>query len=245
MADVFPTTWPTAEPLLLGKRPYEYYKNRANKRLQSVTTIIKNCGWSGRALQIWANQQGLAGRNIQEALQPEADAGTIAHYFAECFAKQKRPDLTKLPCETEDQLKKKNEAVGRAQNAFIGFHDWVQREQPKWVANELKLVSEIHQFAGTIDAVALIRNVLVLVDFKTAKGVYADHVIQVAAYRELLREAKFDIRDTLILQIHKDDATFMPHPIVEEKLAAGWDVFKLCLSMSPYKKVLDSWAKED
>jgi len=243
--ETFKTEWALAEPLVLGKRSADYYKNAAGKRLQSVTTLIKNLGWSGRALQIWANRQGLKGLDIQQALKPEAEAGTLAHYYCECFIKNLRPDLSKIPQETADEKKRLSEVSDRAQNAFLGFMSWLEREKPQWVASELKLVSEANQFGGTIDAVALIKGVLTLVDFKTANGIYSDHIIQVAAYRELLKEHRFDVQATMVLQIPKDDGDFMPHIIVEEKLQAGWKAFQFCQQVSPLKKILDSWKGDD
>jgi len=241
----FDPTWPMAEPLVLGQRSYDYYKNAAFKRLQSVTTIIKNCGWSATGLMYWANAEGLEGRNIRDARKPEADAGTLAHYYAECYSRQLRPDLTQIPDQTEKEKQLKADCLEKAQTAFLGFLDWVNREEPEWVSNELKLVSEKYQFGGTIDSFCLLKGVPTLVDFKTSKSLYPDHIMQVAAYKQLLEEHEFQIDQVIVLMMNKEDGSFMPHPIVDEKLKAGWECFELCRAMSPYKKVLDSWTAKN
>jgi len=241
--NVFLPDWPMADPLLLSERKKPY--KLKGRTIPSVTTILKNLAWSQPGLLHWANKLGLEGRTLEDGRKPEADAGKMAHYFADCFAKQLRPDLTKIPTETEEQRQKKTDCEAKAQTAFLGFYDWAQREKPKWVGTELELIDEAQDFAGTIDALALIRDTLVLVDYKTSKAVYADYIIQVAAYRELLRTHRYDIHQVLILQMNKEDGSFMPHPIVEEKLRHGWEVFKLLKAVHPYKKVLDSWAGRD
>lgn len=241
---VFNEAWPVAEPLILGKRKADYYKNQAGKRLQSVTTIIKHLGWNARVLMKWANKQGLKGVDIDQ-YKPEADVGTICHYLAECYAKSIMPNLTKIPEETQVEKDYKKDVVERAQTAFLGFVDWVSRTDPKWVSNELKLVSEKYQFAGTIDAVALVNGTLTLIDFKTSKGVYSDHYIQVSAYRELLREHNFDIKDVLLLQFDKETGNFMPHVIPEEILTPAWEVFQMCQKLTPYQKLLDKFSERE
>ena len=46
-----------------------------------------------------------------------------------------------------------------------------------------------HAYAGTIDAVAIKGDELVVVDWKTSNGLYAEHMLQVAAYAKALQNA--------------------------------------------------------
>ena len=46
-----------------------------------------------------------------------------------------------------------------------------------------------HAYAGTIDAVAIKGDELVIVDWKTSNGLYAEHMLQVAAYARALKNA--------------------------------------------------------
>lgn len=241
VSPIFDPGWPMAEPIVLGKRSYDYYKNAAKKRLKSVTTIIKNLGWSADGLKFWANEEGLKGRNLKDGLKPEADAGTVAHYFAECYSRKIRPDLTQLPRANDEEVKATDLAVETAQTAFVGFVDWVNRVKPQWVATELKLVSEKHQFGGTIDSFCILEGVPTLVDFKTSKALYADHIIQVSAYKKLMEEHGFQIDQVQILMMNKIDGTFIPHIIQHELLEPAWEAFLELQSLGNKKKILDPY----
>ena len=70
---------------------------------------------------------------------------------------------------------------------------------PDWyVSHDLDVISAIeeelgevvtHAYAGTIDAVAIKGDELVIVDWKTSNGLYAEHMLQVAAYARALKNA--------------------------------------------------------
>ena len=57
------------------------------------------------------------------------------------------------------------------------------------IAAECQVVSEIHRYGGTLDLVATIDGVPSLLDFKTGRGVYPEHRIQLAAYGQAWNEA--------------------------------------------------------
>ena len=53
---------------------------------------------------------------------------------------------------------------------------------------EVSLASETHAFGGTLDAVGMIGDALILLDWKCANAVYADYLYQLAAYGLLWNE---------------------------------------------------------
>ena len=57
------------------------------KRVPGVTTITGNLGWSKEALIRWANRQGLAGTELEDARKGPAQTGTIAHAAIEAEIK--------------------------------------------------------------------------------------------------------------------------------------------------------------
>jgi len=242
--EVFKLEWAMADPLVLNKSRRDRYKNKAGIAIPSVTGVLGNLGWNKNALNYWANSIGLQGIPIRE-YKSEADCGTIAHYFCECFIKQNRPDLTKLPQETTEQKAKLEDIVPRAQNAFMGFLDWQARVQPNYIQSELKLISERYQYGGTLDIIARVGSGLTLIDLKSSKGVYADFIIQLAAYLNAARENGYNIESVMLLQLGKEDGTFMPHPIQPEQLNMGFDVFQHLLPIARARKVLDKFGQEE
>lgn len=78
----------------------------------------------------------------------------------------------------------------KARTAFAAFRKWRDQFHVRAHAQECSLVSEKLQFGGTLDTVAVIRNSLGLLDFKTSASgeVYEDMVLQLAAYGILWNE---------------------------------------------------------
>jgi hypothetical protein len=81
-------------------------------------------------------------------------------------------------------------APEKARAAFKAFRQWRAKFHVEPHVQEVSLISEKHQFGGTLDTVAHIRNGLGLLDFKTSKDgtVYPEHVWQLAAYGLLWEE---------------------------------------------------------
>ncbi len=53
---------------------------------------------------------------------------------------------------------------------------------------EVPLVSERYRFGGRLDAIGVVGNEMVLVDWKTSNSVYLDYTLQLAAYSLLWEE---------------------------------------------------------
>ena len=72
-------------------------------------------------------------------------------------------------------------------DCLMSFVAWVQERRPQFVAHDLTVWSEAHDYAGTLDFafvedVAGVRT-LVLPDAKTSKEIWPSHELQVSAYR--------------------------------------------------------------
>ena len=157
--------------------PRTIYRARDGERLKGTTTIISRFKDSG-GLLYWANQQGLDGKTLQEARQPAATAGTMAHKLVEHHVNGW--DMPPLDGDADMQ-----EAAGRA---FGNFLTWAEQSRLAFLHTEHALVSEKYRFGGRFDAVAKQPDGQhVMVDFKTG-SLYADHLLQVAAYRLLWNE---------------------------------------------------------
>ena len=89
---------------------------------------------------------------------------------------------------------------------------------------EEKLVSEWHQFGGTIDLQARVNGKFSLVDFKTSNGLWPEHVIQLSAYRALMMEVGAgEPEEVYILHLPKEKGEFHPKRFYD--LSKHWKVF--------------------
>lgn len=59
------------------------YQNKKGERLPGSTTVISMLGLNKTPLMIWANREGLAGREYPACLQKATDTGTLIHYLIE------------------------------------------------------------------------------------------------------------------------------------------------------------------
>ena len=70
------------------------------------------------------------------------------------------------------------------------FNSWAKSNQIELLPNMCEVtVAHSDGYAGTIDAVAIKGDELVIVDWKTSNGLYAEHMLQVAAYARALKNA--------------------------------------------------------
>lgn len=136
--------------------------------IPGVTTITNRFKESG-GLMYWCWQQGKEGKDFRESRDAAADAGTCAHAMIE--ADWHHQDF--------DRSLYKPETLAKADHAFLAYLEWKEQTRLEVVAPELSLVSRQHRFGGTMDAV-MVNHRLVLGDYKTSNGIYADYLIQVA-----------------------------------------------------------------
>jgi hypothetical protein len=150
------------------------YNNAAGERVPSVTTITGRFK-DGGALIAWAWQQGRDGKDFRETKTAAADAGTCAHAMIEAHIKG--VEFVREGWSPE--------SLAKAQQAFEAFQTWADGTKLVPHASEVRLVSEAHQFGGTIDCMARVGNSLCILDWKTG-GLYADHLYQVGGGYQIL-----------------------------------------------------------
>jgi PD-(D/E)XK nuclease superfamily len=166
-------------------RPKEGYRNAAGQPVPGTTDITGRYMDRSRLLY-WAFNRGREGhKKLYDGI--DLNIGTVVHQMAELDLKGQGADdiafYAKTTLTDPAQLE-------RAQTAFVAFKKWRAKFHIETYKQEISLVSEKYQFGGTLDTVALIRNGLGLVDFKSStKGeVYEDHLIQLAGYGLLWEE---------------------------------------------------------
>ena len=172
-----------------GKRHY-VIPGYSDKPLISVTTVVKDV-IDKPGLVNWAKKIGLtAGEEtlktylgktitldlikdfqvksknvIDKTSTSAADFGTQAHYLIESIIKGENPVI---PKEYQDTI----EAFSRWRNQF----------NIDILFSEICVYSKRYSVAGTLDAIGIKDNQLILVDWKTSKALYPEYALQAGGY---------------------------------------------------------------
>ena len=159
----------------------------------------------------WEEQMPAPPKNVWDEVREAAEAGTIAHHLIERHVltgkglEAGNEDLPPICVAAKPAIKK------RAINAFNQYLKWREGTRIKIIATEMPLVSEKYGFAGTPDAIGEEDDSrIVLLDWKTSNRVYADNMIQLAAYSLLLEENKpeWSPQGYHLLRVAKENAAF-------------------------------------
>lgn len=205
-------------------RTHQRYYNKAGKQLPGVTTVLGVL--NKPALVPWANNLGLAGINVREYVDILATVGKIGHDMICCHnkgvkfeAKGERADL-----------------IDKAENCFLSYLAWEKQHKVEPILCEEPLVSERYGFGGTIDMFALVDGIQTIVDYKTGKAIYPEHIYQVAAYRRLLEEnGRYQPEAVRILQIGRDETEGFSEKVVTDT-TREWALFEHCLAIYELQK---------
>jgi len=177
-------------------RAHQSYKLADGTRVPGVTTVLGVV--NKPALLSWAWEQGKAGLDFRKSRDAAADVGTLAHWMIECHLKGQEPDLSEFSPKD----------VEKAENAVIKFLSWWDGAEFRVIGTELKLVSEINRFGGTLDIVAEDKDGNVaIIDLKTSKAIYTEHWRQVAAYADVFGQHNWrKVTRFIICRIGKSEA---------------------------------------
>lgn len=125
--------------------------------------------------------------NFREESSKACSAGTVAHDLVEhwihCSTTHRSNMERSLSPEKLQRDKKVDDFVANAAyNSFRAFCRWVSLTNFELSETEVPLVSETYRFGGTLDCIGWIDSKLVLLDWKTSNNLYADYLLQLAAY---------------------------------------------------------------
>jgi len=135
--------------------------------------------------------------------QEAADIGTQIHEWVNQYITGKKPPIPEI-----EQVK----------NGVLAFLKWIDENKVKFLASEEIVYSKKHDFAGILDAEAIVNKERCIVDFKSSNGIYNEMFYQVAAYqcaKEEMTKKKYDTR--WIIQFGKDTGEFIAHRIDDYK----------------------------
>jgi hypothetical protein len=197
------------------------YRLKDGTRVPGTTTIIGRFKESG-GLIAWAWQCGIDGKDYREVRDAAANAGTLAHKMVENWLHKIEP--REALCGEEDA-----QVVERAIKAFDAFLDWQRGTKLEVLAQEMQLVSETYRYGGTPDAIGQSENgQLVLLDWKTSNRIYADYLLQLAAYRQLWHECNPGdlLEGAHLLRFGKEHGDFHHHSFPTSVIDQAWEAFR-------------------
>ena len=207
-------------------RAHTTYRTADNTIVPGVTTALNVL--AKPALVPWANKLGLQGIDSSKYVDALAQIGTLAHHMIECYLSGVTPDLSDYT----------TEQIDKAENSVLSYHEWAKGHAVEPILTEAALVSEELRYGGTIDCYAGLDGVPTLIDFKTSRAIWPEHLYQVAAYDYLLLEHGYDVGAVMILQIGRDETEGFSTRTVTDR-TPYFEVFEHCLAIYKLKKITE------
>lgn len=214
----------TNTDLIIKKRSkaHQRYRLADGTIVPGVTTILGVL--NKPALVKWANNLGLQGIDSSAYVDETAKIGTLAHEMVQEYLGGPEWDRTAY----------NPGQIDLAENAVLSFYEWERQNVDSFetIFIEEQFVSERFRFGGTVDFFGKFNGRKWLVDFKTCKALYPEHVFQTAAYWRLLLDAGHDIDGVRILRIGRsEDEGFDDKIISFPELEDAWKVFESALNL--------------
>jgi len=225
------------ETLRSLRKVHTVYRQKSGQKVAGVTTIISKFNGDTGALIHWAWKCGLNGEDYRKVRDQAADIGTVAHEMVRAHLLDIEADWSKIYG---------GEIIEKAEHAFYGFLDWEKENDVKPILIEESLTSEKMPFGGTIDLYAEVNGKKSLVDFKTGKGIYPPHRVQVAAYKMLLEEYGHKVDSAKILHFKRpndeDDLEPEFHVYNLDNIVKETEIFKVfAKNYKLWMKVFKGW----
>ncbi|MBI4676119.1 MAG: PD-(D/E)XK nuclease family protein [Elusimicrobia bacterium] len=121
----------------------------------------------------WISSVLIEAKKRPDKLKTEAaDLGSQAHAFIDRIIRGEEPG--KVPPEIEAPVR--------------AFRDWWKSTKIELLLGDTKVASREHKFGGSLDALGRRNGKLVILDWKTSNGIYAEYALQVAAYAQAFKE---------------------------------------------------------
>lgn len=218
-------------------RPKGGYTLADGTKIPGVTTICglldkpALVGWAGKLCAEAGHAAGRAGepvpawRDVCYGVRDKAaEAGTQAHTL---FGAYLNGEPVPIPPDGYGWLP-------GALQAYDNAITWLQGTglRLEVYSHERPLISEVHRFAGTPDAIAKDTNGVVhLADWKTG-GIYAEHIIQMGAYRALLADVEgIRVSGVHLVRFSREHGDFAHHHFASDALDQGWEIFRRLLAI--------------
>lgn len=172
-----------------------YYYADNGDYYPSVSTILEAYPKPYALLQ-WMKEVGAKSDEIKAAA---GERGSTVHNLTELYDDDHVIDLIGDNGQPQYSLEE--------WKMFERYCDFTERFRPRYSAVEQTLISPSLGYAGTLDRIGVIDGLTYLIDIKTSNGIYNTYWLQLAAYRELLREAGMQVDAVGILWLNAKTRT--------------------------------------
>lgn len=223
------------------------YKNNNGVEVPSVTTIInKTLGWNKEVLIAWTRKKALEGKDPKKISKEACNTGTLVHKYIETYNKNltESNDLNKL------KEKASLQQIVVAERGLEQYKILEKEKNIKVIEPELAMVNEEYQFGLTPDLIATVQINNSLLDYKTSKAIYSDHIIQLAAYYKSLEE-KYNLTNCYIVHINKEfdeenteEKIIKLIPIDLKYIEICWNIFKDLRNNYEQRPVIENYINE-
>lgn len=135
--------------------------------------LLKRLGEERNINGYWIEEILKEARQKPDKIKDEAsDLGTQAHAFIDLIIHGKEPA----------------EVPMFIQAPVMAFQKWWKNSGIELVMGDTKVASLIHKYGGSLDALGRREGQFIILDWKTANGIYSEYALQVAAYAKAFSE---------------------------------------------------------
>ncbi len=170
-------------------------------------------------------------RQHQIKKEQAASIGDMVHAYAEAFALAviHRSEVPSIPDESDERVR-------AGINAFLS---WFNQNDVSFQHAEKLVFSRVHNYAGLVDAIATVNGKRMLIDYKTAKGVYTEMRYQIAGYCLAFEEEHGECLDgAIILHFDKESGVCTLYEYSREDFKTDQSAFLACLAIKKREKEL-------
>lgn len=185
------------------------------EKYPSVTTILKIISGNPELMK-WANYMGFKRKDITKVLEESASFGTLVHSNLQAIVDPNAP----TPIKPKDALEEYslNKITGHFNKYFKDIHYTT-------IFSEKTIISPELGYAGTLDWLVKIKDMTVLLDFKTSKMPRPSMYLQLGGYYNLLKTLDIDADIAAIIIINEKGCAL--HPISKDAIIYNGRLFNL------------------
>lgn len=205
-----------------GGRP-DAYKLSSGIVVASVSEVL-DAYKDKTGLVRWAHKLGLEGKDPETEKEQAAGAGSLCHDQIDCFIHGRAWKEPRQP-ENIDAMTW-DMRLEMAAQGLMAFKDWIASAGVEILGTERGMVSELYRFGGTPDAWGLRNGKKIVLDWKTSNAIFAEYVMQCAAYKQLLIEnLDWSAEEVHIVRLGKVSADFEHRRFPGVVVEAAWGSF--------------------
>jgi hypothetical protein len=156
------------------------------------------------------------------ALDEAGKIGTAVHKYVETYDLEGPSGAAAVKASLSGSLGAESALL--LEKCLAAFEEYTAgRAECRLVQSEGVVASVRHRFAGTFDRLGERKGRLVLTDYKTSKGIYFSHFVQLGAYSLAIREwLGLKVGELEVLRFGKD-GTFEPLTVTGRSAILRWE----------------------